>query len=878
MKPRNVVCVLLAILLSFGLVPLVPLAFADEVPDSNQTQDVQDQDNNGSEVQASLDEGEDSDENGEEASGVFPLDEEMETLAVSLPDSFLATIEASYVANMVLDVPKASLDIRVGLQLYRNNMTPAQRFLFTKQSDGYYVITNVNSNLVLDVAGGQVINGTVIQQYRPNGTDAQRWLLESSSGGTVTLRSKLNNDYVIDIKSAGTVGGTKIQLYQSNNTPAQHFKLNLITRTVSDGYYVISSPVGPTVMDIASASLERGANVRMWKPNDTFAQKFLLAYDSENGYYTITSACSGLALDVAGGKVAAGTNVQQWRPNGTNAQKWTIVETSPGSRVYVVYVAGGCALEVAGGSSAVGANIQINAPSGTAAQQFIFTPSELVVEGVYTIESVSASPKVVDVVSGSMAAGASLQVYRPNNTIAQKFRFNRVAANTFTIESIMTGYLMSEVNGALVMAANTGVASQQWSMRASGPGGITFVNCSSGKVLDVSKQTGPALQVYRDNGTVAQVFTLTMVAELIPVGQYSLMPFANLSQVLDIASASIENGAPLQCWRPNGTNAQKFWLLRTNDGYFQIIASNSYKALEVENDALGMTGRVIQNTIDAIKLSQKWTFEYAGSGCFQIVSALGGGTHALTLQSAGAENGTNLATAVKSAAGTQMFRFALIQYGSAMGSSIVANGIDVSSWQPALIGYDVDYDFMIVKATGGNSYRNPNLSLQADAALARGRKLGLYHYAQEPGGWNSAIVEADWFVSNIGPYLGRAVLFLDYEEECPGPDRDWVRDFCKRVKERTGVSCQIYTSGSWAKNYINGLWTDLDVWLWEASWPAGSPVFNGYKPTNAYWFSPNQGMKVHQYTSNGRLTGYTKPLDFNAYYGSREEWTFRETH
>ena len=61
-------------------------------------------------------------------------------------------------------------------QLYGYNKSGAQRFSFTKQSDGSYVITNVNSGKALDVLNAVPGNSAVVQQYEPNGSAAQRWL------------------------------------------------------------------------------------------------------------------------------------------------------------------------------------------------------------------------------------------------------------------------------------------------------------------------------------------------------------------------------------------------------------------------------------------------------------------------------------------------------------------------------------------------------------------------------------------------------------------------------------------------------------------------------------------------------------------------------
>lgn len=53
------------------------------------------------------------------------------------------------------------------------------------------------------------------------------------------------------------------------------------------------------------------------------AQKWVLVKGSDDTV-TIYSVCSGLALDIAGGRNANGANVQIYTPNGTKAQKWLL--------------------------------------------------------------------------------------------------------------------------------------------------------------------------------------------------------------------------------------------------------------------------------------------------------------------------------------------------------------------------------------------------------------------------------------------------------------------------------------------------------------------------------------------------------------------------
>ena len=57
------------------------------------------------------------------------------------------------------------------------------------------------------------------------------------------------------------------------------------------------------------------------------------------------------------------------------------------------------------------------------------------------------------------------------------------------------------------------------------------------------------------------------------------------------------------------------------------------------------------------------------------------------------------------------------------------NGIDVASYQAGLDPAKVPCDFVIVKATQGTTYINPDFTRMADAVLRAGKLLGIYHYA-----------------------------------------------------------------------------------------------------------------------------------------------------
>lgn len=190
------------------------------------------------------------------------------------------------------------------------------------------------------------------------------------------------------------------------------------------------------------------------------------------------------------------------------------------------------------------------------------------------------------------------------------------------------------------------------------------------------------------------------------------------------------------------------------------------------------------------------------------------------------------------------------------------NGIDVSAWQPANITSLVDYDFAIIKATEGVSYVSPSCDQQYQLAKARGKKLGVYHFASGL----DATAEADFFVNNIQGYIGEAILVLDWETNAIPRGAEWVRTFVKRVKERTNVPPVIYGSQSPLSQYnIPKVASEENCGLWVAAYPNNNTT--GY-----YKADQLIGSVIRQYSSKGRLNGYGGDLDLNYSTLNADQW------
>ena len=200
------------------------------------------------------------------------------------------------------------------------------------------------------------------------------------------------------------------------------------------------------------------------------------------------------------------------------------------------------------------------------------------------------------------------------------------------------------------------------------------------------------------------------------------------------------------------------------------------------------------------------------------------------------------------------------------------NGIDISGWQGTIDLSKVPCDFVIVKATGGTKFKNAYFNKQIDQALKLGKKVGCYHYARENGYQGTAKQEADYFYNNVKKYIGKAVLALDWEQELTlGPA--WAKEWLDRVYELSGVRPLLYTSQSVLNAYNWEKVAGAGYGLWMAQYANMLPCY-GYA-TNP-WRNGGIGafklLAIHQYSGNGRLSGYPYPLDLDIFYGDKTAW------
>lgn len=193
------------------------------------------------------------------------------------------------------------------------------------------------------------------------------------------------------------------------------------------------------------------------------------------------------------------------------------------------------------------------------------------------------------------------------------------------------------------------------------------------------------------------------------------------------------------------------------------------------------------------------------------------------------------------------------------------NGIDISNWQNGINLDAVPYDFIIAKATQGKTYVSPDCARQVEQARARGKLFGVYHYIDGSG----AIGEADFFIGNIKNWVGEGMLCLDWEsnQNSAWGNEDYLRQVAQRVIDRTGIPPVIYVQQS-RMAQVKPIADALNCALWIAQYANMNAT--GYQ--DAPWNEGAYSCAIRQYSSCGRLSGYSGNLDLNKAYMDAAAW------
>lgn len=248
--------------------------------------------------------------------------------------------------------------------------------------------------------------------------------------------------------------------------------------------------------------------------------------------------------------------------------------------------------------------------------------------GNYYINVRSKVASSVDIPSGSAADSTAIQLYSGNSSKAQQFTFTRQSDGSYEIVNVNSGKALDVRNG---VAENNAIVqqysrnnsqAQRWFIRDSGAG--YYLQSALGNwVLDLSggnTANGAAIRLYTPNGTASQLFVVSSSDVNIATGVSMIITsVANKKLVTDVTGASTANGARVQLYSSNNTNAQKYRFESIGNGTYKIVNVNSGKVLDVSSGST-VNGAALQQYTSNNTVAQQWTVRNYGSSKIALVS------------------------------------------------------------------------------------------------------------------------------------------------------------------------------------------------------------------------------------------------------------------
>ena len=205
------------------------------------------------------------------------------------------------------------------------------------------------------------------------------------------------------------------------------------------------------------------------------------------------------------------------------------------------------------------------------------------------------------------------------------------------------------------------------------------------------------------------------------------------------------------------------------------------------------------------------------------------------------------------------------------------NFIDISSYQRGLDLNDLfaknpALNGVVVKATGGTTYVQDTCDPWIQQLIKMKKPWGFYHFLNDDNKNAGAEKEAEFFVKACKNYFGVGVPFVDYEGAGLKLGTTYLKTFMDKVFALTGVKMVVYCSISVLHSQDFKAIAGAGYGLWIAQY--ANNKFTGFQddPWQSGSVAPFPFYMMHQYSSSGRLTGYSGNLDLDKFYGDSVAW------
>lgn len=445
--------------------------------------------------------------------------------------------------------------------------------------------------------------------------------------------------------------------------------------SVSDGEYVVKSKLdgmGVLQADNVSSASQTQTALKLRASVMEDSQKFEFERDGSTGYVRIKCVQGSCYLGLAGSNGRYSQNViQKSYSENDKTLLWLLTENN-GTIVIAPAVNPDYCLTVSSDSFHDGSSVDLRKSSGADRQKWSLYSASPEVKGGRTVEDgiyyvgVKADPsQVLDIADASSSDGANLQIWAATGAANQKFRFECGDDGFYTITCLKSGKVLDVDNGNVVPGANVqqwsgyGGDSQKWAVQDDGDGGYRLVCKANGLAIDLtggSTADGTNVQSWTLNGTEAQSFDISSAKadRAVADGVYVVSAAADPSKVLDVEGGSLSDGARLQVYGTNMTQAQAFRFGYDEEtGFYTITNEGSGKVLDAAGGSTSNGTRVQQYAPNGT-LAQRWIVSRDGDGV-RICSAAAP-SQVLDLTGRSSSDGTKVQLWSSSGGSNQLFR------------------------------------------------------------------------------------------------------------------------------------------------------------------------------------------------------------------------------
>lgn len=455
---------------------------------------------------------------------------------------------------------------------------------------------------------------------------------DSLAPGVYTISSAVSTGQVVDVNAGATYSGANVQIFENNDSGAQIWRIDLD----HSGYYTFTNIQSNKVLDVNAGLAVNGNNVQQYAANQTMAQKWIVK-KADIGFVIASALNNQYVLDLAGANSANGSNIQIYHSNNTKAQRWFFNKyitkeqemdsmaamnknLVANGQYYIVNSQTGQVLSVYGQSTSNQANVDLEKNYQASSQVWEISHDS---KGYITFKNIG-SGKVLDVAGANTASGTNLQIYESNGTRAQKWVVRKDGSNFEIISALDPDRAIAQSgSNAQISVQNSSLAAEKWILK---------------KAEDLRTRLD---QIAKNN--------LNVVAD----GAYVIRSALNDKMVLDVNAGSTANGANIQVYEYNGSNAQKFLITNDAKGYVTIKNMGSGKFVSV--DGKGWNGNNVMQSAQSNGWNQKWIIVKTNN-TYQIVSALND-SFVLDVTAALAMNGTNIQIYESNGTKAQQFLF-----------------------------------------------------------------------------------------------------------------------------------------------------------------------------------------------------------------------------